>query len=77
MKLDKIIRGKCNWAEKTFANIDWRSIEIALKGRQGLAKTTIIKRMHQWQQTNEYVQHNERKSPSKAKCLAYGAIDDQ
>ena len=75
--LEDFLIGKYNWAKETFANIDWKSMESSLNGTQGLAKTTIIKMMHRWQPTNSYVQRNDRRPVSDAKCHVCDQTDDQ
>ena len=75
--LDDFLKGKYSWAEITFANIDWKSLERALRKTQGNTHTMIIKLMHRWQPTNLHVQRNDRRPAAEGKCLGCGEPDTQ
>ena len=76
-QLDTYIINKYKWAKETFAYIGWVSHESALKTKKGVSKTTIIKLLHKWQSTNQYVQRNERKPSATALCSEFKQQDDQ
>lgn len=68
---------KYRWNETIFSTIDWTSMEAAMDGLHGLHRVTVLKMIHFWQPTGNYVQRNEGGSRDSAKCKHCGDIDNQ